>query len=596
MGQLWGAQPHTLAQFARRAKISEGRARALYTAHGLPRPNGFDADGRPLWWATTIDAWCASTDRTVADESLWIFRVRPAPAAELQRGVITVNRHGRPHPMYAIVWDTEHGHVIYLVSLADTGDHLDWMAVHAAELIEPRWWSTAVVVMPLDEDLGGLHDEPFAYVYRLTTGKQDDPAEVESPFSGLRRLFGRTIALMTPAGPRATWEGQLELAAIAKVVGTSIPVWVQGTRTVKNAELTLVYNRTSTTPDDTTGWPAVQARLAQAVGSSMASNYPAAFAALAVDTADQLASLRAAHAKSPDTGPGWYLVARPAVPAPPVELEQHITGAALVEDLDLVANELVELRVVEAALDIDDPRGEPYSEAIRLLTWQLRKHKPAVANAGLVTYIAPWQGPVVDAWRDTLTQVEDLAAVLRLRRANRLLGESTSDIVREAYRDAAGRYVLVVQYTSDTYFLAEWPQSLDGVATWTDKTVLAADDSGSTVTLLALTPTAEGRMRIDPVPLPPCSDREAFAYGYGGGTPTTTYQALLRCALGEHTTVRLLSVLQSRSAVDNTEPVSQLWHAISTTKGPLRLSWPQVQLWARADRRLATTGLTDTAN
>ncbi len=114
MGQPWGAQPHTVAQFARRAKISEGRARALYTAHGLRRPNGCDADGRPLWWASTIDAWCASTGRTVADESLWIFRVPPAstPVVELQRGVIKVNRHGRPHPMYAIVWDTEHGHVI----------------------------------------------------------------------------------------------------------------------------------------------------------------------------------------------------------------------------------------------------------------------------------------------------------------------------------------------------------------------------------------------------------------------------------------------------------------------------------------------------
>ena len=597
MGQPWGAQPHTLAQFARRATISEGRARALYTAHGLPRPDGSDADGRPLWWASTIDSWCASTGRTVADESLWIFRVPPAsaPAVELQRGVIKVNRYGQLHPMYAIVWDTEHGHVIYLVSLADTGDHLDWMAVHAAELIEPRWWSTAVVVMPLDEHLGGGEVEPFAYVYRLTTGTEDGPTEVDSPFSGLRRLFSRTIAPMTPAGPRAIWEGQLELADIAKVVGTSLPVWVQGTRTVTNAGRTLVYDRTSTAPDDTTGWPAVQDRLARAVGGSMASQYPAAFAALAVDTADELASLRAAHATLSDTGPGWYLVARPAVPAPPIELEQRIIGAALVEDLDLVATELLELREVEADLDIDDPLGEPYAEAIRLLTWQLRKHKPAVATAGLVTYISLWQGPVIDAWRDTFTPVEDLAASLRLRRVHRLLGDYGPDIVRAAYQDTAGRYVLVVQYTSrETYFLAEWPRSLDGVAHWTDKTVLAADDSGSTVTLLALTPTGDGRMRIDPVPLPPRSDREAFAYGYSGGTPTTTYQALLRCALGEDATVSLRGVLRSQHTVNDTEPVSQLWHAISTTTGPLRLSWPQVQLWARADRRIARTDPTAT--
>jgi hypothetical protein len=191
--------------------------------------------------------------------------------------------------------------------------------------------------------------------------------------------------------------------------------------------------------------------------------------------------------------------------------------------------------------------------------------------------------------------VEDLAAVLRLRRVHRLLGDYGPDIVRAAYRDTAGRYVLVVQYTSrETYFLVEWPRSLDGVAHWTDKTVLAADDSGSTVTLLALTPTGDRRMRIDPVPLPPRSDREAFAYGYSSGTPTTTYQALLRCALGEDTTVSLRGVLRSQHAVNDTEPVNQLWHAISTTTGPLRLSWPQVQLWARADRRIARTDPTAT--
>jgi len=35
------------------------------------------------------------------------------------------------------------------------------------------------------------------------------------------------------------------------------------------------------------------------------------------------------------------------------------------------------------------------------------------------------------------------------------------------------------------------------------------------------------------VPLPPRSDRDAFAYGYGGGTPGTTYLALLRIALND---------------------------------------------------------------
>jgi hypothetical protein len=40
--------------------------------------------------------------------------------------------------------------------------------------------------------------------------------------------------------------------------------------------------------------------------------------------------------------------------------------------------------------------------------------------------------------------------------------------------------------------------SLDVVDTWTDKTDLAADDSGSVVTLLALTPAEDGVLQVDP--------------------------------------------------------------------------------------------------
>lgn len=61
-----GGEPvvvHTLAQLARRAGISEGRGRALYAEKKLPHPDSQDADGRPLWWATTIDAWCRRRGR-----------------------------------------------------------------------------------------------------------------------------------------------------------------------------------------------------------------------------------------------------------------------------------------------------------------------------------------------------------------------------------------------------------------------------------------------------------------------------------------------------------------------------------------------------
>lgn len=169
------------------------------------------------------------------------------------------------------MWDTDHGHVSYLQGLGDTGDHRDWLAVHAAELVEPRWWSSAVVVMPLDEGLHSTPDsEPIAYLYRLTTNDDSEPDDItiasDSPFADLRRLFARTKpAIAAAAEPRAVWESQLDLAEIAKVLGTAIPVWVEGTPTVDNAERTLSYPRTFTIPDITTGWPEVQNRLEQAL-------------------------------------------------------------------------------------------------------------------------------------------------------------------------------------------------------------------------------------------------------------------------------------------------------------------------------------------
>lgn len=173
------------------------------------------------------------------------------------------------------------------------------------------------------------------------------------------------------------------------------------------------------------------------------------------------------------------------------------------------------------------------------------------------------------------------------RRVHRLLSDFEPDIVQEAYRDDQSRYVLVVQYSNgDLYSLAEWPKSLQVVSTWTDRTVLAADDGGGPVTLLALTPTDDGRMRTDPVPMPTRSSG-CLRLRLQRGTPsTTTYGAILRCALGDTTKLsRIRKVIVAHRA-DGT-PVSQLWQAISTTKGPLRTSWPQVQMWAGVDRRSA---------
>jgi hypothetical protein len=52
--------------------------------------------------------------------------------------------------------------------------------------------------------------------------------------------------------------------------------------------------------------------------------------------------------------------------------------------------------------------------------------------------------------------------------------------------------------------------------------------------------------------------------------------------------------LKARRGQAGEEFISHLWKAIVTTRGPLRLSWPDIQAWARADYERAhisdTTG------
>lgn len=51
----------TLAQLARRAGLSDGRARAIHakTPERMPRPDATDGNDRPLWLPETVDAWAA---------------------------------------------------------------------------------------------------------------------------------------------------------------------------------------------------------------------------------------------------------------------------------------------------------------------------------------------------------------------------------------------------------------------------------------------------------------------------------------------------------------------------------------------------------
>jgi hypothetical protein len=332
---------------------------ATATPSGLPRPGGADADGRPLWSAARIDAWCARTGRKVSEDALWLFRAPAAagPVPELQRGVVPLaGSYGRRQAFYVIVWDTEHGHVIYLQPLDDAGgDHKDWLAKATGELIPPRWWADAVVVMPVEKSLSNHSDDdmpPVASVYRLFDRSQqggDDTGDASGVIGGLRRWVSRTgPGPIGPAEAATTWKGELELAELAAVVGRPVPLWLDDTATSDNAQQTLSYDRTFITQDTVTEWPAAQARLARAVEVGMPEEFPAAFAALAADAADGLTKIRTVHERLEDTGPGWYLVCRPARPAPPFDLEQLITGAQPVTDPDQVSKELSELRASEA--------------------------------------------------------------------------------------------------------------------------------------------------------------------------------------------------------------------------------------------------------
>ena len=134
---------------------------------------------------------------------------------------------------------------------------------------------------------------------------------------------------------------------------------------------------------------------------------------------------------------------------------------------------------------------------------------------------------------------------------------------------------------------------------WTDRTILAADKVSNTTTLMALTPTDDGGMQVDPVPMPRGTGRTGFAFGYGGGGPAAMYMALLRCALSP-AAHRAIKRLHPRlgwrvgtKPVRDTEdspPASQLWTAIVTTRGPLQLSWPKAQQWAFEDLEVVCGG------
>lgn len=138
-------------------------------------------------------------------------------------------------------------------------------------------------------------------------------------------------------------------------------------------------------------------------------------------------------------------------------------------------------------------------------------------------------------------------------------------------------------------FTAEWPASLAVAEAWTADTILAADPGHTPTTLMALTPTPNGDLRVDPVPMQDNNSGSGFGYGYTGGTPAMTCLAVMRCAVGAEAFEQFtqsdgaLNLWRRQDILGETGQPSLLWQAISTTQGPLRLAWSHVQQWAEDD-------------
>ena len=358
------------------------------------------------------------------------------------------------------------------------------------------------------------------------------------------------------------------------------------------------YGTTFTVPDTTTQWPQTRENLTAAFQWGMAERFPQAFAALARDARATLDDTQRQHARQGERGEGWYLVARPARPDWPVTLEQAATEAAGHEpDLDAAAAELEQLRPLEAQETYPGPLGEALFEATRELGWLLHQQRPELVFNATVRQVIISAGPVVEQWRETLTPVSaaEQGQLTNSRRLARLLSSDISpqveaefhfvdnsrNQVNAMWRDHADRLVVELDekaWNDELLLAMEWPTDLpDG---WDDHTVIAGDAYADAV--FALTSTKDGRLRADPLPNPAADP--SYTWGYSGTGPSNLYDALVRCALG------LWPSNSPGDWLNRPAPTgSELWAFITGTAkdGPIRLPWPQVQAWARADRKRA---------
>lgn len=617
-------QRYNLAQYARRAGLSEGRARALHThADGskLAPVDGVDPDGKPFWFATTIDAWCQRTQRRMPEDAPWPFNCPPAdkPAPEVDRGEVTIETDtGVTAEVSVIVWDTPGGHVVYVMRRADQPDLSVAAAARAAvHVLSPVFWNDAVVLVPQPRIFGSAfaetdHVGPESIdVYRLVVPETQQPAPRRP--SRLPRFLSALVdeprsddadpAPLQPHQVRAEYVSYPYATAIEHALGRPMPVWFFGTCTRAAVERMRVYGDSGTflVPDTATAWPGARARLAAAVEAGMPARYPQAFALLAADTLGTLTRVRRQHATAQERGPGWYAVARPAEPDWPIALETVATDAArTVFDPDAAADELPRIRAEEANLAWDNPYAEALYDTAATIGAKLHRSHPELVFAADTRLDLSTSGPVTEQYRSALTPLSDTERLQLLdaptrRLARLLLAETNIAAIRETglldralgelaglYRDPAGRLVALDRQRPGDDSLgiaAEWPTTLP--TGWNERTVIAADPHRPAL-IVALTPTPDGELRVDPLPNP--GGEPGFTWGYSGSGPRTLYQALVRCVTRDWTAdpdTRSWLIHLTHAWSDTTG--SPLYHYLTTHEGPLRLPWGQIQEWVQAD-------------
>ncbi|MCW3819507.1 hypothetical protein ONA91_34215 [Micromonospora sp. DR5-3] len=615
------SRPHTLAQFARRARMSAQRLRKLHGERRLPPPDGVDPDGAEVWTTASIDRWLRATDRAVPDDAVWPFAWPDAtePAEVIWSGDIDLPRG---HTAAVTIFDGAGQPVVYAVGYVGQDVSRDTIADAAIARLDPDRRPGAVVVQPflLDPDSDGPY--PHLELWRVPEQPEPapDPASAALP-AMLRRVLPHrepVAAMRQPVIGRQRrpdapeYAGSVFASEVARVLGRPVPLWWAGTTTpeIMRTVRLLDQPRPLPIPDTITEWPGAIARLTAALDRSVHTAYPQAFALLARET-------RAAHRDvttaltHPGTGDGWYLAAAPQPPTWPAVAEQRAAVAAG-RDLDPAAalDELDRLAQAEADLPWrpSDPYGDALRQAILLLRGQLVRDYPERVYTFCVTYSWPdAHGPIHDEYRRHLTRLTTADAHgdpdRPTRRLVRLLTEDATDAAiahhqmldraRERlvglYRDPEGR--LVAHLTAGVsgvadHLLIEWPTNMPP-AGWTEQTVIAADKTYSGTGLFAVTPAPDGTL-LAPQPVPNPGDEPRYTFGYDGNSPAVLYQALVRCALGNWKAAAQESWVQQLSARSDDErgrPHSQLWQQITTSQGTLRLSWADVQHWAHDDQQ-----------